>query len=207
MKVKNPKTTFYEFGGPIGCIFVILGLPIITFCLYSFCNQHGCPPSQVFEGRFDFIYTFLNWNSLWSMSAFVAVLSWIGFQLVLYWIVPGEQVHGTVLRNGDRLLYKINAFSCLLVTIACIGITMYYYSIQPLLWIANHYLTLSVSATVFSFLLSLFLYLYSYRSDKVLLAEGGNSGYPTYDFWIGRELNPRFLLDTDLKYFCELRPG
>ena len=34
------------------------------------------------------------------------------------------------------------------------------------------------------------------------------TGYFTYDFFMGRELNPRLLGGTfDLKFFCELRPG
>lgn len=36
--------------------------------------------------------------------------------------------------------------------------------------------------------------------------EGGNTGNPIYDFFIGRELNPR-IGSFDWKYFCELRPG
>lgn len=49
------------------------------------------------------------------------------------------------------------------------------------------------------------------------LAPGGHSGNVLYDFFIGRELNPRvklpipFISDTsrilDLKVFCEMRPG
>lgn len=31
-------------------------------------------------------------------------------------------------------------------------------------------------------------------------------GNPLYDFFMGRELNPR-IGNFDLKYFCELRPG
>ncbi len=31
-------------------------------------------------------------------------------------------------------------------------------------------------------------------------------GNPLYDFFMGRELNPR-IGEFDLKYFCELRPG
>lgn len=31
-------------------------------------------------------------------------------------------------------------------------------------------------------------------------------GNPLYDYFIGRELNPR-IGNFDLKYFCELRPG
>jgi len=39
-----------------------------------------------------------------------------------------------------------------------------------------------------------------------LLADGGQTGNPVYDFFIGRELNPR-IGSFDLKCFCELRPG
>jgi delta14-sterol reductase/lamin-B receptor len=45
----------------------------------------------------------------------------------------------------------------------------------------------------------------SFVGDKIL-AEGGNSGNPFYDFFIGRELNPR-IYSFDWKEFCELRPG
>ena len=39
-----------------------------------------------------------------------------------------------------------------------------------------------------------------------MLAKGGNTGNALYDFFIGRELNPR-VGSLDLKYFNELRPG
>jgi hypothetical protein len=50
-----------------------------------------------------------------------------------------------------------------------------------------------------------FLYWYSYQGKK-LLALGGDTGFKVYDFFIGRELNPR-IGQLDLKYFNELRPG
>jgi hypothetical protein len=52
---------------------------------------------------------------------------------------------------------------------------------------------------------SALLYLKSFNKDA-LLALGGNSGNPIYDYFIGRELNPR-LGNFDIKYFIELRPG
>lgn len=53
--------------------------------------------------------------------------------------------------------------------------------------------------------MAVFLYTYSFIGEKIL-AVGGNSGVPIYDFFIGRELNPR-IYGLDLKYFNELRPG
>ena len=46
----------------------------------------------------------------------------------------------------------------------------------------------------------MFIYLY-YVYTYILF-----TGYAIYDFFIGRELNPR-IGALDLKYFCELRPG
>ncbi|KAI8844161.1 ergosterol biosynthesis ERG4/ERG24 family-domain-containing protein [Chytridium lagenaria] len=40
-----------------------------------------------------------------------------------------------------------------------------------------------------------------------ILLHLGNTGDRLYDFFIGRELNPRVLFGIDLKYLCELRPG
>ena len=49
------------------------------------------------------------------------------------------------------------------------------------------------------------------NTQKRELAEGGHSGNLVYDWFIGRELNPRVELPIfgiiDIKAFCELRPG
>merc|ERR1719460_976508 len=50
------------------------------------------------------------------------------------------------------------------------------------------------------------LYVASFRKTKPLLAKPGSTGIAVYDFFMGRELNPR-ISSFDLKYFCELRPG
>jgi hypothetical protein len=49
-------------------------------------------------------------------------------------------------------------------------------------------------------------YLSSFYPEGKLLAKGGNTGSAVYDYFIGRELNPR-IGSLDLKEFCELRPG
>ena len=69
----------------------------------------------------------------------------------------------------------------------------------------------SLAATIISFVLSIYLYATSFLSPSSphkVLAAGGNTGHVTYDFFLGRELNPRVLNGSfDLKFFCELRPG
>ncbi|CAO3634194.1 unnamed protein product [Cunninghamella blakesleeana] len=77
--------------------------------------------------------------------------------------------------------------------------------LQPLLFVYDHWSGLAISSILFSYAISLFVYLKSFAPDA-LLALGGNSGNPLYDYMIGRELNPR-IGDFDIKFFTELRPG
>ena len=64
---------------------------------------------------------------------------------------------------------------------------------------------LATAAICISVVLSFYLYWRSFASNAKLAAEG-NTGSPIYDFFKGRELNPRLFGTTfDLKYFCELR--
>ena len=67
------------------------------------------------------------------------------------------------------------------------------------------YMPLSIATTIFALALSFYLYITSFSKDKVL-ADGGTSGNVVYDFFMGRELNPR-IGSLDLKEFFELKPG
>ena len=72
-------------------------------------------------------------------------------------------------------------------------------------WLYEHFLPLLRASALFSTALAVYLYISSFLPDR-LLAAGGNSGVAVYDFWMGRELNPRWG-SLDLKEFCELYPG
>lgn len=66
---------------------------------------------------------------------------------------------------------------------------------------------LAVAAAVISFALSIGLYVAAHRRGAKLADAAGTVGRSVmYDFFIGRELNPR-IGPVDLKFFCELRPG
>lgn len=86
------------------------------------------------------------------------------------------------------------------------------------LWtfIYDNYIQLLTANIVIAVVLAIFVYVRSFsvrpgNSDKRELAAGGHTGSIVYDFFIGRELNPRidlpFFGTWDIKAFCELRPG
>ena len=195
--IQAPLTTHFEFMGPHGTILALLGLPLVTVGLYLGCTDKGCPVLNVDD---------LIPNSWWDYQAALCYLSWIVWHLLLAKIAPGPTRKGTRLRNGITLDYKLNAFSTLVIDALGLGYLAYNRGLAPFLWVAEHYFHLATAGIVFCILFSFILHLGSYRSDQVLVALGGNSGYPIYDYWIGRELNPRWF-DIDLKCVCELRPG
>ena len=66
---------------------------------------------------------------------------------------------------------------------------------------------LAIASATISVALSIGLYFASYRPGAKLADDAGTVGLnAVYDFWMGRELNPR-IGSLDLKVFCELRPG
>lgn len=86
------------------------------------------------------------------------------------------------------------------------------------LWtfIWDHYTHLITANLGIAFALACFVYVRSFSvkpgdADDRELAAGGHSGNLIYDWFIGRELNPRITLPffgtVDIKAFCELRPG
>ena len=76
----------------------------------------------------------------------------------------------------------------------------------PLGWVYDNYVPLMTASILASAALSLYLYAASFAAPRSALAAGGATGYPLYDFFIGRQLNPR-IGSFDLKEFCELYPG
>ncbi|KAJ3311950.1 hypothetical protein HDV04_003559 [Boothiomyces sp. JEL0838] len=200
---KQPVTTNFEFLGPHGSIFTILLLPLTVLGLYFSCSQDGCPPSALLSLKFSEIdFT----GFVYDRVAFKAYIGWIAFHLALSIVTPGQTVQGTTTPDGKKLNYKINGFNSFLVTMSLLLSLVYKHGLKPLLWIADRYVQLAIAGIIFSFTLSLALYLRSFRSNQVVVSVCGNSGYPIYDFWMGRELNPR-IFGIDLKYVCELRPG
>jgi len=114
-------------------------------------------------------------------------------------LLPYKEGQGVTLSTGEKLSYRINGHLTFWVSVFIAE------HLCPLTYLYDHYVQLAVAAIIFSIVLSVYLYVSSFQKGAVL-AEGGKTGCVTYDFWMGRELNPR-LGSFDWKVFCELRPG
>jgi Delta14-sterol reductase len=80
----------------------------------------------------------------------------------------------------------------------------------------ENYLQILTAFMIISYGLAIFVYVRSFsvkQGNKECreLAAGGHSGNMLYDWYIGRELNPRITLpifgEIDIKEWCEVRPG
>ncbi|CAL9738085.1 delta(14)-sterol reductase Erg24p [Monosporozyma servazzii] len=197
----NPKTTKFEFGGIVGTTILSLTLPIFTIII----NQLITPNNKI---TYDPVYYL---NIFQSYHLWIPYLCWFISLAILDIIMPGHWVKGTTLRNGQVLDYKINGISncLLLVFVLALRWQLTDGELPELQFLYEHYMELNIISFIFAFYLATWVYLRSFVSEnKRLLALGGNSGDMVYDWFIGRELNPRSILGLlDIKLFCELRPG
>lgn len=153
--------------------------------------------------------------------AFV-VFVWFLFQVLLERFLPCDLVQGAPLPDGsgNRLSYRINGHLAFWVTLLLLNIAwprwveipeggqtkfVLVFGSAPMTWLHDNYSTLAFVTILWTIVLSTYLYFKSFGKG-LLLAVGGNSGNPIYDFFMGRELNPRWG-SFDWKEFCELRPG
>ncbi|KAG2435046.1 hypothetical protein HYH02_012043 [Chlamydomonas schloesseri] len=196
-------TTHFEFFGPHGPAVLVFALPAVCYALIIGCNKESC--LQLWP-EFK-LPSFPQNVSFYSNEAMLVYLAWFFGVALLHVILPGPKAEGVVLPNGKRLTYKLNAFRIFLLTY---GAALYFGFVSRQLdlgWLYDNFAQLLTAAILFSSALSVYLYASSFKKGALLSGHGA-TGYPAYDFWMGRELNPRLLGGAfDLKEFCELYPG
>ncbi|AET39062.1 delta(14)-sterol reductase Ecym_3597 [Eremothecium cymbalariae DBVPG len=215
----NPRTTSLEFYGIPGVLAISLGLPIFVIFLNQLIRTdyyivgifQNFKVEQVWNHLKPFSYYVYNYQ-LWTYY-----LAWFFGLSILDLVLPGRELLGVKLRDGAQLAYKINGVAMIstLVLVLCVRWNITGGQMPEIQYLYEHHVDLCIITILFSFMLSTFIYISSFiplvRPNGVgtrerVLALGGNSGNLIYDWFIGRELNPR-IGPLDIKLFCELRPG
>ncbi|ORY18046.1 sterol C-14 reductase-like protein [Clohesyomyces aquaticus] len=216
----------YEFFGPPGAIVISAGLPLVCYALTFLCNDvSGCPaPSLLHPSTFtwDQLKQEVGWQGYSSLINTKAVLGTLGYyflSLVLYAFLPAETHDSTPLRTGGKLKYRFNSFSSAVFIMVILGAGTAVEGADWPLWvfISDNYIPLLTTNILIAFYLACYVYVLSFTvqhpKDPNMreLAAGGHSGNLIYDWFIGRELNPRVTFpifgEVDIKAFMELRPG
>ncbi|MCJ1422357.1 erg24, C-14 sterol reductase [Sticta canariensis] len=217
----------YEFGGPFGALAASLGLPLVCYLPAFLCNDvSGCPVPSALNPK-SLTLAKLREETGWptdgirglgNFKVTGVLLAYFAFSLVLQTVLPGEETQGVTLRSGGRLQYKFNAFSSAVTVllIAMVGTILQGPDFALWTFIYDNYVQLLTANIGIAVVLSIFVYVRSFsvragNPQMRELAAGGHTGSIVYDFFIGRELNPRidlpFFGTLDIKAFCELRPG
>ncbi|KAI9598797.1 delta14-sterol reductase [Syncephalis fuscata] len=203
----NPRTLTREFLGAPGAtaVFVLCHLVLLAFYV-------ECSPSTTcgYNGGLTWLLTtpakmLLGTYTLYHQVGIQVYAVWLLWLVSLFYLIPGQWTNGTLLRDGTVLKYKINALRSLIITLITCVATLLTMGSAPFIHLFNNALHLVAAGFIVSAIFSGILYLHSFKPDA-LLALGGNSGNPIYDYFIGRELNPR-VGNFDIKCFTELRPG
>lgn len=215
----NPKTKNIEFGGAPGALAISVGLPILTIVLNQMVR-----PDYFIKGWFSNFEFAQLWNGIKSSRYYFTrydlwtyYTAWHLGLAALATILPGKKMNGVELRDGTSLPYKINgiAMSAALFLILAVRWQLTQGQLPELQFLYDNHVDLCIVTILYAFLLSVYVYVTSFfpllgknghNTKERILALGGNTGNPIYDWFIGRELNPR-LGPLDIKLFCELRPG
>ncbi|KAH6606890.1 delta14-sterol reductase [Trichoderma cornu-damae] len=217
----------YEFGGPLGAFGVSFGLPVLVYLFAFSCNDvSGCPAPSFLSPKtlsLDRLKLEVGWpedgiRGLASWKASGALAAYYLLNLILYAILPATEVEGTVLRSGGRLKYRFNALYSNVTTLVALAAGTVVQGAEFPVWtfISDNYVQLLTASILLSYGIATFVYVRSFsvkagNKDNRELAAGGHTGNMLYDWFIGRELNPRVTIpligEVDLKEWCELRPG
>ena len=199
----NPRTTSYEFCGPIGTGFITVAVPLVTYLLYFGCSQQsGCPPPWVSVKNPEILDTLQTpefWKSLWDTEAALMYLGWYVACVVAWLVLPGDWVDGTLMRNGKKMKYKINgvcfyathpsrsrpnlvvsAFSTFLLAMGVTAGVILRFGPESFTFLYDKWLGFVTASLIMSLVQSVWCYASSFFGDK-LLALGGNSGNFIYD--------------------------
>lgn len=233
---------------------ISFGLPIGCYAFAFLCNDvSGCPapsllsPTKLFESGWNNALETLAREVGWpgfagliNTQAVLGTLAWYGISLLLYVLLPAEEVEGTELRSGGRLRYRFNgeqylpgwkrqrkqystdhsntAFLSAITIFVVLAAGSIVQGPRFAVWtfIDHNYIQLLTCNIIIAYALAIWVYVRSFsvkagNGEMRELAAGGHSGNIIYDWYIGRELNPRctipFFGEIDIKSFMELRPG
>ncbi len=222
MSLLNPVTTKTDFGGPAGSFILIVFLPLVTLFLHLACNESYVANGFTIDiGLLKTVFKEKisdNWASLlFNSDCWKFYLAWFFTLVFLDVMVPGKDVTGVELRDGTKLKYTINGLQLVGFLLLLVASRFYLFGLNlpELNFLYDNFAGMMVTSWLFSVILSTFVYLASFiplrgvngkGTKERILSVGGNTSNVVFDWFIGRELNPR-IGAWDIKLFCELRPG
>jgi delta24(24(1))-sterol reductase len=186
-----------EFGGPLGCFLILLFSHLSPYYFYYCLEFNG---SRLAIPSMEMVNTIFE-HAMPNKYAITIYLSFIAFQFVLAWVLPGLKVFGAPLKHegGKKLEYNCNAIQSWYITLITVAV-LHVTKIFPLSHLMDYYAPVLTTAIIFSDAVSIFTYFFTIAIGR----QHRMTGYFMYDFFMGAVLNPR-IGPVDLKMFTEAR--
>ncbi|CAG8982124.1 hypothetical protein HYALB_00003216 [Hymenoscyphus albidus] len=196
----------FEFGGSFGASVIIVGSPVLMYYLWIgatyYDGQFPVPDKdQTFWAFVKQMWGLVYTGAYPHLRAWKIYWTYYIFEALCYLFMPGFTCYGKPLQHlgGQKLLYYNSAYTSFYLTIFVMGI-LHFTSLFPISTFLDEFGPIMSVAIISGFLASLFAYFSAFYRD----AQHRITGYPIYDFFMGAELNPRFLW-LDFKMFYEVR--
>ncbi|XP_057549025.1 delta(14)-sterol reductase isoform X1 [Amaranthus tricolor] len=142
----------------------------------------------------------LLYSSIPSWSSVGLLLSYFGYLAIFGSFLPGKIIPGVTLADGSRLHYRCNGLLSLILLVLLLGGGVAAGLLSPTA-IADRGLELLSATFIFSFLVTLYLYIVGSTSrDQSSSLKPHIAGNIIHDWWFGIQLNPQFM-GIDLKFF------
>lgn len=181
-----------EWGGWFGTLILIFFTPLITILPQLMCTQNKC--------KFEYPDIPTDLNSYINLKAFVTYLGFFLFVTIVSISPIGTKVDGPQSRIG-RLQYRLNGFLCALLSLI-VFITCVYKEFEVTDLIMQNHVQFSISGWIIGVILSLLLFMKGNKAPVVNLNIHGSTNSVIYNFWQGREINPRIgPLDIKMNFF------
>ncbi|KAG8376665.1 hypothetical protein BUALT_Bualt09G0087400 [Buddleja alternifolia] len=135
-----------------------------------------------------------------SLISVAMLLAFFTYLAIFGSILPGRIIPGATLSDGTRLHYRCNGLLLLVLLVILLGIGVRMDLVSATA-IADRGLELLSTTLIFSVIVTLLLYVASYRScDRSSSLKPHLTGNLIHDWWFGIQLNPQFM-GIDLKFY------
>jgi len=191
----DAKREDMEFGGPIGCLMILIFSHVIPYYLW-YCLEFNDAKITLTPSISVIIQH--AWPTWFAAKVY---LGFILFQYLLAAWLPGFKHYGLPLphEGGKKLEYNCNAIQVWYVTLVTVP-ALHFTGILPLTVLMDHFAPILTVAMIFSNIVAFLVY-------TITIAKGRQhrmSGNFIYDYFMGAALNPR-IGTVDLKMFTEAR--
>ncbi|KJE89756.1 hypothetical protein CAOG_01185 [Capsaspora owczarzaki ATCC 30864] len=201
--------TAYEFGGPVGCLSIMVVSHVILYYVYYALHFNGgnmyAPTSLADVGHAASQLVQATTPTAATLAFYVAFVVVEG---VFACVLPGLDLLGRPDDKGDRLVYRCNGLLSWYLTLVGIAIAFYKpayeYLFQlehsPLVWYYDNMGRMMSTAVLAGNGVALACYVYGRAANMTHRMTGS----VIYDFFMGAILHPRIGL-LDFKFFAEIR--